>query len=171
MAYLLKKPTAAMAEAYKAYLNEWLSRQENLVPYSSRWEEGPFEAFLKLQSDREDPAKIPPEYVPSSFYLFMDGDAIVGAVSIRHRLNDRLLQMGGHIGYGIRPSMRGRKLAPIMLALALEKAKAFGIKRALVTCDEDNAASAATIEACGGVLENIVLFEGEKVKRYWIDNE
>jgi predicted acetyltransferase len=79
--------------------------------------------------------------------------------------------MGGHIGYGIRPSMRGRKLAPIMLALALKKAKAFGIKKALVTCDEWNQASAATIEACGGVLENIVLFEGERIKRYWIDND
>lgn len=171
MHFYLKKPTVDQALAYKAYLDEWTVRQEALVPYSSRWDGESFDAFLMHQAEREDLDKLPTGYVPSSFYLFMQDHLIVGAVSIRHTLNDRLLQMGGHIGYGIRPSMRGKKLAPIMLRLALIEAKQIGIARALVTCDEANQASAATIEACGGVLENIVTFEGERVKRYWIQND
>jgi predicted acetyltransferase len=168
MTYRLKKPSVDQAVAYKAYLDEWTIRQETMVPHSAQWDGESFEAFLMHQTQREDPNNVPPGYVPSSFYLFMQDDFIIGAVSIRHTLNDRLLQMGGHIGYGIRPSMRGKRLAPIMLRLALEEAKQLGITRALVTCDEGNRASAATIEACGGVLENIVVFEGEPIKRYWI---
>ena len=57
----------------------------------------------------------------------------------------------------------------MMLALGLEKARERGIGRALVTCNDDNLPSAATIEACGGVLENIVLEEGKPLRRYWID--
>lgn len=171
MRHSLKKPTIDQAVSYKAYLDEWALRHEHLVPASSAWDGESFEAFLMHQTEREDSSKVPPGYVPSSFYLFMEDQTIVGAVSIRHVLNDRLLQMGGHIGYGIRPQMRGKKLAPVMLKLALQKAKEFGIRKALVTCDFDNAASAATIEHCGGVLENIVLYEGDRVKRYWIDIE
>lgn len=171
MRYSLQKPTIDQAVLYKSYLDEWSIRHEHLVPASSAWDGESFEAFLLMQEEREDSSKVPAGYVPSSFYLFMEHQSIVGAVSIRHVLNDRLLQTGGHIGYGIRPKMRGKKLAPVMLKLALRKAKELGIDRALVTCDEDNAASAATIEHCGGVLENIVLYEGERVKRYWIDIE
>jgi predicted acetyltransferase len=171
MTYRLEKPSIEQAVAYKAYLDEWNVRQEPIVPHSAQWDGESFEAFLAHQSHREDPYIVPPGFVAASFYLFMQDDYIVGAVSIRHTLNDRLLQMGGHIGYGIRPSMRGKKLAPIMLRLALIEAKRIGISRALVTCDEANQASAATIEACGGVLENIVTFDGERVKRYWIQND
>ena len=67
------------------------------------------------------------------------------------------------------PPYRGRGWAPLMLALGLEKAKALGIDRALVTCNDDNLPSAGTIEACGGVLENVVLEEGKPLRRYWID--
>ena len=39
-----------------------------------------------------------------------DGQA-VGFLNLRLRLNDHLLQEGGHIGYSIRPSARGKGLA------------------------------------------------------------
>ena len=46
-----------------------------------------------------------------------------------------------------------------------------GAERALVTCDDHNAASAATIERCGGVLEDVVPGpEGDTApkRRYWL---
>lgn len=110
-----------------------------------------------------------PPYVTSDAWVLTgpDGEPL-GALALRHRLNDDLLRIGGHIGYGIRPSERGKKLAPCMLALGLEKAEERGMERVLVTCDEDNPASARTIEACGGVYENTVEGEDGPVRRYWI---
>ncbi len=55
-----------------------------------------------------------------------------------------------------------------MLNLALRKCFEMNIKKILITCDNDNIASAKTIIANGGVLENEVT-EGDKIKqRYWI---
>ena len=50
-------------------------------------------------------------------------------------------------------------------------ARSFGVDRVLVTCDDDNAASAAMIERCGGVLDNEVtpINGGGLVRRYWVD--
>jgi predicted acetyltransferase len=49
-----------------------------------------------------------------------------------------LLQMGGHIGYEIRPSRRGQAYGKLILKYGLDRAKAFGLERVLLTCDEDN---------------------------------
>ena len=93
-----------------------------------------------------------------------DGQA-VGFLNLRLRLNDHLLQEGGHIGYSIRPSARGKGLAKEQLRQGLQVAKSKNIKRALVTCDEDNAASRAVILANGGALEDVRAGK----ERYWID--
>lgn len=83
---------------------------------------------------------------------------------MRHYLTERLMNGGGNIGYGIRPSLRGCHYAPFMLGLGVEKAKELGLAKSLVCCDEDNPASARTIEDCGGRLENVV----DGLRRYWI---
>ena len=46
--------------------------------------------------------------VPDSVFFLLDieRDILLGAVNIRHYLSDYLLQYGGHIGDGIRPSER-----------------------------------------------------------------
>ena len=109
-------------------------------------------------------------YVPQSTFWLVDGNEFIGRTSIRHILTDRLLREGGHIGYDIRPSMRQKGYGKRMLELALPRAKALGIKRALVTCNEDNLGSKKIIEANGGVFENAVsMGEGKPRKlRYWI---
>jgi predicted acetyltransferase len=58
-----------------------------------------------------------------------------------------------------------------MLRFALQKARDLGIKRALVTCDDDNMASARTIEKNGGQLADKVKTEYAEylVRRYWIE--
>lgn len=128
----------------------------------------PYETWLQEKiTARTQP---PQGLVPSTLYYLVDREGhVAGALDLRHFLNQGLLEFGGHIGYGMSPAYRGRGWAPLMLALGLEKAKALGIDRALVTCNDDNLPSAGTIEACGGVLENIVLEEGKPLRRYWID--
>ncbi|MEQ6901623.1 GNAT family N-acetyltransferase [Nocardioides sp. YIM 152588] len=107
--------------------------------------------------------------VASTYYWIAEGDGapgeeLVGFLNTRHELNDFLLDQGGHIGYSVRPSRRREGHAGRALAGALEDARRLGLDRVLVTCDDDNEASARTIERNGGVLEDV---RGIK-RRYWI---
>ena len=107
--------------------------------------------------------------VPSTFLVATVGDAMVGRTSIRHQLNDFLEQVGGHIGYCVLKPYRRRGYATEILRQSLVIARSEGVERALVTCDDDNEASAAVIERCGGVLERVVQPEGfPPTRHYWI---
>lgn len=109
--------------------------------------------------------------VPDSVFFLLDDerDRLLGAVNIRHYLNDFLLREGGHIGDGIRPSERRKGYATEMIRLALNECRKLGIDRVLMTCDKDNVGSARSIVKNGGVLENeFVNSDGEVEQRYWI---
>lgn len=110
-------------------------------------------------------------YVPdSTFFLYDESrDRLIGAVNIRHYLNESLLKSGGHIGDGIRPSERRKGYATLMIKLALEECKKLGINKVLMTCDKDNIGSAKSIINNGGVLEDeFINDEGILEQRYWI---
>jgi predicted acetyltransferase len=130
-----------------------------------------FPAYLSRLEDARDRTKKPPDRVPASTYWLIDGNEYIGTLHVRHELNEQLLIWGGHIGYRIRPSHRQRGYGKEILRLGLEKANAMGLKRVLLTCDEDNIGSKKIIEYNGGKLENAVLIEGSPVKklRYWIE--
>lgn len=126
-----------------------------------------FDAYLKSLETTEGMAE---GLVPDTtlFCLDRDRNRLVGAVNIRHYLNEKLLRAGGHIGDGIRPSERRKGYATAMLALVLAECKKLGIDRVLVCCDKDNVGSAKAIVKNGGVLENEVEDDGDIVQRYWI---
>lgn len=128
----------------------------------------PFDWYVdRCEADREG-RDLPPGYVPATFLVgVVDGD-LVGRVSVRHRLNEHLAHVGGHIGYGVRPAYRRRGYATAMLREALVIARGLGIDAALVTCDDTNAASARVIERCGGVLQDVVQDDGSRVRRYLV---
>lgn len=124
-------------------------------------------ARLRQQSDESIPAG--EGRVHATYLWITEGDTYLGAISLRHRLNEFLLRAGGHIGYGIRPSHRRRGLATWALGAVLPLARSRGLDRVLVTCHEDNRASARTIEHHGGVLEDVIRTELGLTRRYWID--
>ena len=109
-------------------------------------------------------------YVPDTtlFCLDKDRNIFVGAVNIRHYLNENLLKAGGHIGDGIRPSERRKGYATAMISLALQECRKLGINRVLLCCDRNNIGSAKSIIRNGAVLENEVVEDGVPVQRYWI---
>ncbi len=110
--------------------------------------------------------------VPSNMYLAIriSDDRIVGIIDLRHHVNHPILgTWGGHCGYSVRPSERGRGYAKEMLRLNIENAKDIGIERLLVTCSDKNTASEKTIIANGGVYENSILVGDCLMKRYWIN--
>ena len=129
---------------------------------------GSYEEWLeRVQTDLTRETE---EYVPATTLLAMLDGKIVGILQVRHKLNEGLFSTGGHIGYGVRPSERQKGYGTKMLALALVKCREMGIKKALVTCDKDNAGSAKVILYNGGVYENESAEEdGTPVNRYWID--
>ena len=93
---------------------------------------------------------------------------LIGMIDIRHRLNDYLLNFGGHIGYSIRKSERRQGYATEMLSLALKECEKLNINKVLVTCDKNNIGSTKTIQKNNGKLENEVS-EGDSItQRYWI---
>lgn len=117
---------------------------------------------------------LPADRVPADFLVAQvatpTGVQLVGRVSIRHRLTPLLLELGGHIGYAVRPDFRRRGYATAMLSLSVRRLGQLGVPEVLVTCDQDNLGSAVVIERCGGVLEDIrPIAEGVPAKRrYWI---
>ena len=109
--------------------------------------------------------------VPSHMYLAIrkKDNAIVGIIDLRHHINHPILgTWGGHCGYSVRPSERGKGYAKEMLRLNIQNAKALGIPKLLITCDVKNEASERVILASGGIYENTIEVDGSMMKRYWI---
>ncbi|MCL2540422.1 MAG: GNAT family N-acetyltransferase [Firmicutes bacterium] len=114
---------------------------------------------------------LPEGYVPFTRYIAvrLSDDKVVGILTIRHELNDYLLKLGGHIGFGVAADERKKGYAKEMLRQALFVCKDFGIDKALVTCGKANIASRKTILANGGRLENEVDTPDFGVmQRYWV---
>jgi predicted acetyltransferase len=130
-----------------------------------------FGDYLKYLASCREGKNLKPGYVPDTVYWLIDEGEYIGRVSIRHYLTKELEELGGHIGYLIRPTMRKKGYGKEILRLALEKARDMGLSRVLLTCDEDNTASIKIIETHGGKFESKVEDNngGAAKLRYWID--
>ena len=102
---------------------------------------------------RYDYKRIPnEEKVPAkTYFLVRESDnRIVGMINIRLALNERLKKYGGHIGYCIRPTERGKGYNKINLYLGLKICKEHEIKEVFMDADKENPASWKTMESLGG---------------------
>ncbi|WP_047981492.1 GNAT family N-acetyltransferase [Ornithinibacillus contaminans] len=162
----LVRPSEEWEREHKAYVEEW--GPDRMVPSSfSLAGFDSYDAYLVELGKRESGTG---QWLPcTNYFLVNDRKRIVAMVDIRHELNDHLYRVGGHIGYGVRPSERKKGYATLILAMALEKCKELGIEKVLVTCDEDNIGSAKVILANGGIEDKPELNTDEKVtRRFWI---
>ena len=102
-----------------------------------------------------------------------DDNKIVGTINIRWNLTQEMLNFGGHIGYGIRPTERRKGYNKINLYLGLIEAKKLGLEKVMLDCDVENLGSDRTLKALGGKLERteIDASDGTLTNVYWFDIE
>lgn len=169
----LVPPTVAVKDSFLEAMAEFIAEGVSdsqtagwVATFGDTWHtrEG-FEAFVaRVRAEEVDESVLPEHWVLTSTRWWVDGDHYLGRIAVRHRLNDFLRDVGGHIGYDVRPGARRQGHATAMLRAVLPHAHSLGIDPALVTCDDDNLASIRVIERCGGVLEDR---RGHKL-RYWV---
>ena len=157
---------------YKAQLfemlDEWsVSGDTNHSPYAIfKNDYHDFDNYLEHLEIKESNGRLVPD--STFFALDIKRNIFVGAINIRHYLNERLLLDGGHIGDGVRPSERRKGYATEIIGLGLKECKKLGIDKVLMVCDKDNIGSKKSIIHNGGVLENEVEVDGKIEQRYWI---
>ena len=164
----LIEPTLSLKDDFYSLAEEFLAEGDQ------RYREaiGDFERFIQLSSDEAVGRNLAPGRVPQSiFWLVRDGQRILACSRLRHTLNTFLEQVGGHIGYDVRPSERRRGYGTQILRMTLDKARDLGLKQVLVTADSPNVASWRIIEKNGGVLHGQELSQhtGQLLRKYWIE--
>jgi predicted acetyltransferase len=164
----LTRPCWDYQDSYIAAVYEYI--EENLEPtWHPEILKSRFDEFLEVmrQAETEPLAGMAPA---TQYWMIVPGVGYAGDLSLRHRLNDSLRRYGGHIGYTIRPSQRGKGYGKLLCKLGIEAARQRGIGAILITCDDDNLASRRIIEANGGRLCDTIDNGREALtRRYWVD--
>jgi predicted acetyltransferase len=166
----LIKPIDSLENEYLDMLLEWKQSGEELIPWSLNLDTTNFHLMIESLNGYSKGIGLPDGFVEcSTYWLVNKSNKILGAIDIRHRLNDFLLFRGGHIGYGIRPKERRKGYSSLMLSLALKQCKTIGISKVLITCLKNNIGSVKTITKNQGILESEDIDNGEFFQRYWIN--
>jgi predicted acetyltransferase len=136
--------------------------------FTTNFPESGFEDFQNTLPRLDEISKgmgLPEGYVPQTIYWMYVDDRPVAYGKLRHKLNEKLLVYGGHVGYIVRPSERGKGFGKLFLKELKNAAKLKGINRLLITCDDTNFRSRAVVESNNGILEEIK----EGICRYWVE--
>ena len=172
----LVAPSLRHARSYVGALREGFRRgaQDRVSERRISQIEADFATYIEVVTDQTGNVRLPTGQivpkVPFSVFWLVEGDEFIGETHVRHQLNDYLIKEGGHVGYGIRPRRQGQGYGKLILALALDECRRLGLPRVLLTCLQDNVASARIIEANGGDLENVIADPAGRgpLRRYWI---
>lgn len=167
----LIKPVARLEQSHAGLIAEFVERDEELVPWVLEEVGEDFGAYVDWLDNNARGENLQPGFVPNTtLWLIDDADEILGVANMRHVLTDSLIEYGGHIGYGVRPSARRRGCATEMLRQSLIVLRSLGVGDVRVTCDRHNVASAKTIIRNGGELDSEAYMAEHQchVQRYWI---
>jgi predicted acetyltransferase len=171
----LLHPTPRWEQDYLAMAREFHAAGETGWPYGAADYDDlalrDFLAFATRCDDHRHGRDLPPGYVPASIFMLLDQERLVGVANLRHSLNEYLRNIGGHIGYCVRPCMRRRGYMKRFLPLVLAEAARLGIDQALITCEVSNTASEKVIRSAGGQFESERSDDesDRTVKRFWVD--
>ena len=167
----LETPRLDLLESYRGLVREFENAGEDLVPFPLTFSHADGPAFVRRLARAARGEGLPDGFVAhSTYWLVLDGETVVGVSNLRHELTPHLRHEGGHIGYGVRPSARGRGFGHEILRQTLQRAAGLGLGQVLIACDAKNERSIRVILRNGGELEadNVVAQDGEIMHRYWI---
>ncbi len=169
----LVPPTLSLAESHAELINDFHSHHEELVPWVLDEVGDDFTNYLKWLERQSLGIGLNEGFVPNSTFWLVGNGEVLGVTNIRHTLTPSLLEYGGHVGYGVRPSARRQGCATRMLELSLAELRKKGIGNVRVTCVKENIASAKTILNNGGLLdsEEFMPEHDAVIQRYWVPNE
>jgi predicted acetyltransferase len=163
-------PTLEYKDLVMDYKREFIENGDSMDGTAGLQQYDIFEEWYNSILDNSHEETVREGLVPASTYLAIsvNSNQLVGMIDIRHRLNEFLLNYGGHIGYSVRKAERQQGFATEILALDLQECLKLKIEKVLLTCDKNNIASAKTIINNGGKLENEVNDGDDVIQRYWI---
>ncbi|NUT37496.1 MAG: GNAT family N-acetyltransferase [Hamadaea sp.] len=166
-------PTVELRDAWREASADWAGEEQHGSGLSEAFDVGADEGFAAwvayLRQQQDETVPVAEGRVHATYWWIVEDGVVLGAISLRHRLNDDLREVGGHIGYGVRPSARGRGVAAWALAQVLDRARERGLERVMISCQESNIGSARTIERNGGVLQDVADTWLGRTRRYWVD--
>lgn len=164
----LIRPRADLEASYRAYLIEL--GDEERYPFTLDLDCSDFPAFLQRLDDFERGRNLPEGRVPSTTYWWIVAGEVVAASNLRHHLNRELEAYGGHIGLGVRPSMRGKGIGVRLLKATVHQARQRGIGDVHIHCHRSNPASERMILRAGGELRSTDPYRiaGDEVLRFVI---
>ncbi|CUS48796.1 MAG: putative acetyltransferase [Idiomarinaceae bacterium HL-53] len=165
----LVKPSIQYQNSYHQYIQELGDEERYPFPLDFPYED--FPNLIKRLDEIELGINLPDGYVASSTYWLINEDEILGVSNLRHTLNEKIEFMGGHVGLGIRPSLRNHGFGRRLMELTLAEARKKGITCAHIHCEKENIASARLIQAVGGFLHSEVTGEAHPsvVQRYRVN--
>ena len=164
----LVEPQLIHELAAKEFVAEFKAHSSSTHGFAGLHKYDDYSAWLTAVECGRDPKTVPPDRIPAESLFVFKEEELIGIVWLRYQLNADLLRFGGHIGLSIRPSARNEGYGTRALALALERCFELGIDEVLVTCNQDNIASAKMITNNGGVFfDQQCEDDGTIVERYW----
>lgn len=164
-------PSVKYKESYHSYLIELADEEK--YPYPMDFDYSDFPALIDKLTNYSKGIGLPDWLVPNTTYWLIDGNEMIGVSHLRHCLNAMLLESGGHIGLGIRPSYRGKGFGNKLLGLTIGKAKELGIEDIHIHCHKDNYVSSKLIQSSGGQLIDEIIEKGTDkiIQRYIISTD
>ena len=175
--FYLEEPSLERKDEIIEYLDEFVKYNSNINGtgsldkiYDGYTFEEAFERCLNMKNEWYAKSI---NRVPGKTFLLIkkDDNKIVGTINIRWNLSEKMLEFGGHIGYGIRPTERRKGYNKIQLYLVLLEAQKLNLDKVMLDCSVDNLGSDKTIKALGGILERCELDESDNTMTnvYWIN--
>jgi predicted acetyltransferase len=171
MSAIVARPSTTHESAFLAMVADFEAHDpENAAFYAAAKLD--FGLYVQGLHDEERGVNLKEGWVPCTHRWLVESDgAVVGVSRLRHHINTPFLASeGGHIGYDVAPSSRGKGYGHLALRAALVEARKLGVNRVLLFVDESNGASRRVIERRGGELEAINFSKhwSQRVCRYWI---
>ena len=175
--FYLEKPSIGRKSEIMKYINElaeYNSDTNGIGSLNKIFDGYTFEQALQrcLNMENKEYAEKFGRCQSKTFLLIRkNDDKIVGAINVRWNLSESMLQFGGHIGYGIRPTERRKGYNKINLYLGLIEAQKLGLDEVMLDCDVNNIGSDRTLKALGGKLERTEVdpSDGILTNVYWFN--